>query len=203
MSLFRNDKTTTPSPPTKSFPIESPWGKLSGRLPIRFNGHDNSHPLELRVCLSQTLRNPNSYRRTGRIEQLLWVGSVGCTWRAWRDRSDCIYIYIYIYIWMYVCMYVSMYLCMYVALVWGKAIRARARQGSEKAGKAEWESEGGRECITNNYIFQRRSKIINKKFYNYNLYIYVLLFVRAQKRPGRRGAGAGRQKIGEAEREGM
>ena len=50
----------TPSPPTKSFPIKSSWVKLSGRLPIRFNGHENSRPLELRVCLSQTLRNPNS-----------------------------------------------------------------------------------------------------------------------------------------------
>ena len=45
----------TPSPPTKSFPIKSPWVKLSERPPIKFNGHDNSHPLELRVCLSQTL----------------------------------------------------------------------------------------------------------------------------------------------------
>ena len=26
-----------------------------GRPPIRFNGHENSHPLEFRVCLSQTL----------------------------------------------------------------------------------------------------------------------------------------------------
>ena len=47
-------------PPTKSFPTKSPRVKLSGRLPIKFNGHENSHPLELRVCLSQTLRNPNS-----------------------------------------------------------------------------------------------------------------------------------------------
>ena len=50
----------TPSPPTKSFPTKSPWVKLSGRLPIRFNGHENSHPLELRVCLSQTLWKTNS-----------------------------------------------------------------------------------------------------------------------------------------------
>ena len=49
-----------PSPPTKSFPIKSPRVKLSGRLPIKLYGHENSHPLELRVCLSQTLRNPNS-----------------------------------------------------------------------------------------------------------------------------------------------
>ena len=34
----------TPSPSIKSFPIKSPWVKLSGRLPIRFNGHENSHP---------------------------------------------------------------------------------------------------------------------------------------------------------------
>ena len=45
----------TPSPPTKSFPTESPRVKLSGRLPIHSYGHGNSHPLELRVCLSQTL----------------------------------------------------------------------------------------------------------------------------------------------------
>ena len=50
----------TPSPPTKIFPIKSPWVKLSGRPPIKFNGNENSHPLELRVCLSQTLRNQNS-----------------------------------------------------------------------------------------------------------------------------------------------
>ena len=50
----------TPSPPTKSFPTKSPRVKLSGRLPIEFNRHENSHPLELRVCLNQTLRNPNS-----------------------------------------------------------------------------------------------------------------------------------------------
>ena len=50
----------TPSPPIKSFPIKSPWVKLSGRPPIKFYGHDNSHPLELRVCLSETLWNPNS-----------------------------------------------------------------------------------------------------------------------------------------------
>ena len=45
----------TPSPPTKSFPTKSPRVKLSGRPPIKFYGHENSHPLELRVCLSQTL----------------------------------------------------------------------------------------------------------------------------------------------------
>ena len=45
----------TPSPPTKSFPTKSPRVELSGRPPIRFDGHEHSHPLELRVCLSQTL----------------------------------------------------------------------------------------------------------------------------------------------------
>ena len=34
-----------PSPPIKSFPIKSPWVRLSGRLPIKFNWHENSHPL--------------------------------------------------------------------------------------------------------------------------------------------------------------
>ena len=50
----------TPSPLTKSFPTKSPRVKLSGRLPIKFDGHVNSHPFKSRVCLSQTLRNPNS-----------------------------------------------------------------------------------------------------------------------------------------------
>ena len=50
----------TPSPPIKSFPIKSPWVKLSGIPPIKFYGHENSHPLELRVCLRQTLWNPIS-----------------------------------------------------------------------------------------------------------------------------------------------
>ena len=52
--------TTTPSPPTKSFPTKSPRVELSERRPIELYGHENSHPLELRVCLSQTLWNPNS-----------------------------------------------------------------------------------------------------------------------------------------------
>ena len=47
--------TYTPSPPTKSFPTKSPPVELSGRLPTKLYGHENSHPLELRVCLSQTL----------------------------------------------------------------------------------------------------------------------------------------------------
>ena len=51
---------TTPSPPIKSCPIESPWVKTSGRPLIKFNGHENSHPLELRLRLSQTLWNQNS-----------------------------------------------------------------------------------------------------------------------------------------------
>ena len=45
----------TPSPPTKSFPTKSPRVELSGRLPIKLYGYDNSHQSELRVCLSQTL----------------------------------------------------------------------------------------------------------------------------------------------------
>ena len=53
-------RVTTPSPPTKSFPTKSPRVELYRRLPIKFNGHENSHPLKLRVCLSQTLWNPNS-----------------------------------------------------------------------------------------------------------------------------------------------
>ena len=44
-----------PSPPTKSFPTNSPRVELSGRRPIKFDKHENSHPLELRVCLGQTL----------------------------------------------------------------------------------------------------------------------------------------------------
>ena len=51
---------STPSPPTKSFPTKSPRVELSGRLPIKLYRHENSHPLELTVCLSQTLRNQNS-----------------------------------------------------------------------------------------------------------------------------------------------
>ena len=46
---------TMPSPPTKSFPTKSPRVELSGRLPITVHGHESSHPLELRVCLSRTL----------------------------------------------------------------------------------------------------------------------------------------------------
>ena len=42
---------TTPSPPTKSVPTKSPRVELSGRLPVRLYGHENSHPLELRVCI--------------------------------------------------------------------------------------------------------------------------------------------------------
>ena len=57
----------TPSQPTKSFPSKSPRVKLSGRPPVKLYGHEKSHPLELRVCLSQTLRNPTLSRRTGRI----------------------------------------------------------------------------------------------------------------------------------------
>ena len=35
--------------------LQESLSNLSGRLPNKFNGHENSHPLELRVCLSQTL----------------------------------------------------------------------------------------------------------------------------------------------------
>ena len=49
------NKVYAPSPPTKSFPTKSPRVELSGRHPIKLYGHENSHPLELRVCLSQTL----------------------------------------------------------------------------------------------------------------------------------------------------
>ena len=45
----------TPNPPTKSFPTKSPRVELSGRAAIKSYGHENSHPLELRVCLSRTL----------------------------------------------------------------------------------------------------------------------------------------------------
>ena len=48
------NRTNTPSPPTKSFPTKIPRVKLSGRPPIKLYGHENSHPFELRVCLSQT-----------------------------------------------------------------------------------------------------------------------------------------------------
>ena len=34
----------TPGPPTKSFPTKSPRVKLSGRPPIKFYRHENSHP---------------------------------------------------------------------------------------------------------------------------------------------------------------
>ena len=50
----------TPSPSTKSFPTKSPRVEISGRPPIKSYGHENSNPLELRVRLSQVLRNPNS-----------------------------------------------------------------------------------------------------------------------------------------------
>ena len=53
--INHNHSMNTPSPPTKSFPTKSPRVKLSGRLPIKLYGRENSHPLELRVCLSQTL----------------------------------------------------------------------------------------------------------------------------------------------------
>ena len=61
MTIMKTINTgVTPSPPTKSFPTRSPRVELSGRLPKELYGHENSHPLELRVCLSQTLWKPNS-----------------------------------------------------------------------------------------------------------------------------------------------
>ena len=51
----KKETEVTPSPPTKSSPTKSPLVKLSGRPPIKLYGHENSHPLELRVCLSQIL----------------------------------------------------------------------------------------------------------------------------------------------------
>ena len=43
--LDDNDKRqSTPSPPTKSFPTKSPRVELSGRLPMKLYGHENSHP---------------------------------------------------------------------------------------------------------------------------------------------------------------
>ena len=35
----------TPSPPITSFPTKSPQVELSGKPPIKFNGHENSHQL--------------------------------------------------------------------------------------------------------------------------------------------------------------
>ena len=58
--------SSTPSPPTKSFPAKSPRVVLSGRLPTILYRHENSHPLEVRVCLSQ---NPLEYK--------LLVGGLG------------------------------------------------------------------------------------------------------------------------------
>ena len=40
-----------PSPPIKSFPIKSPWVKLSRRLPIKFNGHEKFPPLKIKSLL--------------------------------------------------------------------------------------------------------------------------------------------------------
>ena len=55
LSLQGRLEGRTPGPPTKSFPTKGPRVELSGRLPIQLYGYDSSHPLELRVCLSQTL----------------------------------------------------------------------------------------------------------------------------------------------------
>ena len=40
----RSGSYNTPSRPIKSFPTKSPRVKLSQRLPIKFNGRENSHP---------------------------------------------------------------------------------------------------------------------------------------------------------------
>ena len=53
--INRNRARTPYAQSTKGFPTKSPRVKLSGRLPIKSYGHGNSHPLESRVCLSQTL----------------------------------------------------------------------------------------------------------------------------------------------------
>ena len=43
-----------PDLPTKIIPTKIRWLKISGRLPM----DEKSHPLNLRLCLSQTLWNP-------------------------------------------------------------------------------------------------------------------------------------------------
>ena len=93
----------TPSPPIKSFPTKSPWVKLSGRPPIKFNGHENSHPLELRVCLSQTLWNPNSQQvDRAYVLCLLFIQFAVC-----HFIQD-----MYIYIYIYTCTYIiNKYMC--------------------------------------------------------------------------------------------
>ena len=60
MYVYTHVRGCMSGPPTKSFPTKSPRVKLSWRPPINLYGHGNSHPLELKVCLSRTLRNPNS-----------------------------------------------------------------------------------------------------------------------------------------------
>ena len=49
--LKGQNMASTPSPPTKSFPTKSPWVKLSGRPPLKFNVHENSHPLKIKSLL--------------------------------------------------------------------------------------------------------------------------------------------------------
>ena len=39
---------TRPSPPTECFLTKSPRVKISGRLPIIFNGHENSRPFRIK-----------------------------------------------------------------------------------------------------------------------------------------------------------
>ena len=48
------------SPPIKTFPIKSPWVKLSGRPPITFNGHESS--LGTRPAVAAACRHPKGGR---------------------------------------------------------------------------------------------------------------------------------------------
>ena len=79
----RHHPLATPGPPTKSFPTKSPRVELSGRPPIRFNGHENSHPLELRVCLSRDWREQEGAALSPRLGcGMVWYGMVwyGMVW---------------------------------------------------------------------------------------------------------------------------
>ena len=51
----------TPSPPTKSFPTKSPRVELSGRLPMKFYGHENSHPLRIKSLLESNPPRPKLF----------------------------------------------------------------------------------------------------------------------------------------------
>ena len=58
MIINNNSANTTPSPPTKGFPTKSPRVELSGRLPIKLYGHENSHPLKFKSLLESNLLKP-------------------------------------------------------------------------------------------------------------------------------------------------